>query len=382
MNTPKRSGPLGGVKIIEFAGIGPAPFASMLLSDMGADVVRIDRPGQGLAPSSEITSRGRRSIEMNLKDAADVARARDLVVHADVLIEGFRPGVMERLGLGPEPVMALNPQLVYARMTGWGQTGPLARIAGHDINYIALAGALSAIGPHGGHPVPPLNLVGDYGGGALYLVVGILAARLEAMRSGLGQVVDCAMCDGIVSLMSLFHSFAARGEWDDDKRGSNLLDGGAHFYTTYECADGRFIAVGALEPQFYEELCRLVGLDDPDFAEQGNRALWPELKRKAQVVFQRRTRQQWCDLLDHADACFAPVLTMAEAAQHPHLLARGSFVEIDGVVQAAPAPRFSRTPAAIQGLPPQRLTEAADVLREWSQDGNAAPSQERTQPLS
>jgi alpha-methylacyl-CoA racemase len=361
----KPSGPLRGTRVIEFAGLGPAPFAAMMLSDMGADVVRIDRVGQGTSPATDITSRGRRSVELDLKAPADVATARALVNAADVLIEGFRPGVMERIGLGPEDPAITNRKLVYARMTGWGQKGLLSRAAGHDINYIALTGALAAIGPRDGVPVPPLNLVGDYGGGALYLVTGILAALLEAQRSGRGQVVDCAMCDGVINMMTLFHSLAAEGKWDDTRRAANLLDGGAHFYRTYACADGRHIAVGALEPQFYALLCEKAGLTDPEFRVQNDPAQWPLLQEKAEALFRARTRAQWCEILEGTDACVAPVLALREVAEHPHIATRGCFVEVDGVLQSAPAPRFSRTPSAIQSPPPRETTDPREVLEAW-----------------
>lgn len=353
------------MRVVEFAGLGPAPFAAMMLSDMGADVVRIDRRGKGGLGKTDITNRGRRSVELDLKAPADLTAARMLVNAADVLVEGFRPGVMERLGLGPEDPAITNCKLVYARMTGWGQTGPLSAAAGHDINYIAVTGALAAIGPRDGVPTPPLNLVGDYGGGALYLVAGILAACFETLRSGKGQVIDCAMCDGVVNMMSLFHTFAADGRWDDTRRVANLLDGGAPYYRTYECADGRYIAVGALEPQFYATLCEKAGLAGPVFARQDRPQEWQTQGEQAAALFLSRTRAEWCSILEGTDACFAPVLTMSEAPGHPHLAARGSFVEVDGVVQSAPAPRFSRTPSAIQSPPPDSPMPAEDVLEAW-----------------
>jgi alpha-methylacyl-CoA racemase len=354
------SGPLAGLRVVEFAGIGPGPFAAMLLADMGADVVRIDRPGAAVRDPRDVTGRGRRNLTLDLKRPESVESALQLLEAADALIEGFRPGVMERLGLGPDPVLARNRRLVYGRMTGWGQAGPLAQAAGHDINYIALAGALGAIGP-AEKPVPPLNLVGDYGGGALYLVVGMLAGLIEARNSGRGQVVDCAMCDGAASLLSIFFTLLARGQWEE-RRASNLLDGGAPFYGTYACADGGFIAVGALEPQFYETLCRLAGLDAPEFRERGDRKRWPELRQKMQAVFKTRTRAQWCEILEGSDACFAPVLGLREASTHPHLVNRGTFLEREGVLQPAPAPRFSRTPSAIQAT---RASTPAEVLEDW-----------------
>ena len=361
------TGPLRGLRVIEFAGLGPAPFAAMMLSDMGADVVRIDRKGRGKTKPTDITSRGRRVIELDLKAPEDLATARRLVNAADVLIEGFRPGVMERIGLGPESPSITNRRLIYGRMTGWGQHGPLSAAAGHDINYIALTGALAAIGPRDGTPVPPLNLVGDYGGGALYLVAGILAARIEALQSGQGQVIDCAMCDGVIHMMSLFHSLAAEEQWDDTRRASNLLDGGAHFYRTYECADGRHVAVGALEPQFYALLCEKAGLSAPEFQDQNNKERWPDLQEKAEALFRTRSRSEWCALLEGTDACFAPVLTMEEAPQHRHLAERRNFVEVARVRQSAPAPRFSRTPSSIQSPPPDKASHALDILESWGE---------------
>jgi len=363
--TAGKPGPLSDLRVVEFAGLGPAPFACMMLADMGADVVRIDRKGTTTPRPTDITSRGRRVVELDLKQADDVAAARALINSADVLIEGFRPGVMERMGLGPDDPGITNPGLVYARMTGWGQTGPLSKAAGHDINYIAITGALAAIGTEESGPVPPLNLVGDYGGGALYLIAGILAARIEALRSGRGQVVDCAMCDGVVSMMTLFHSLKAEGLWDQNRRGANLLDGGAPFYGTYRCADGRFVAVGALEPQFYALLREKAGLDDPAFDAQNDRDNWPAFRRAAEAVFSTRTQAEWCDIMEGTDACFTPVLTMDEAAEHPHLVARSTFVEVGGVRQAAPAPRFSRTPSAVSS-PPNAPIEAATVLGQWT----------------
>jgi alpha-methylacyl-CoA racemase len=292
-----------------------------------------------------------------------------LAARADVLLEGFRPGVMERLGLGPEQLLALNPKLVYGRMTGWGQTGPLAAAAGHDINYIALSGALDAIGTPDGPPVPPLNLLGDYGGGSLFLVVGVLAAVLEARQSGCGQVVDCAICDGVVSMLSLFHTLSALGQWNS-QRGTNSLDGGAHYYTTYECADGRYIAVGAGEAKFYATFRKLAGLTDPAFDAQRDRSAWPSLKRKAQAVFRTKTRDEWMAIFEGNDACVVPVLSMSEAMQHPHLQARASAVDIDGLRQTAPAPRFSRTPSSVQ--PTRRVNSIAELRDYWSDECDAS----------
>jgi alpha-methylacyl-CoA racemase len=359
------SGPLNGLRIVEFAGIGPGPFAGMLLADMGADVVRIDRPGTPQRDVRDVVGRGRRSVVLDLKRPDGIDAALKLLDAADALIEGFRPGVMERLGLGPDTVLARNPRLVYGRMTGWGQAGPLAQAAGHDINYIALAGALGAIGT-AETPVPPLNLIGDYGGGALYLVVGVLAALVEAKNSGRGQVVDCAMCDGTASLLSMYFTLLARGHWQEG-RNSNLLDGGAPFYRTYECADGGFVAIGALEPQFYETLCRLAGLEEPEYRERNDRKRWPELRNKMQAVFKTRTRDQWCAILEGSDACFAPVLGLKEASTHPHLAQRETFVELDGVLQPAPAPRFSRTPSAVQAA---CTSSPAEILARWRAGGS------------
>ena len=362
--SPQRaSGPLAGIRIVEFAGIGPGPFACMLLADMGAEVVTLDRVGAGKNLKS-VAGRGRKVVELDLKDKACIAQALELLSHSDALIEGFRPGVMERLGLGPDVVQARNPRLVYGRMTGWGQEGPLANAAGHDINYISLTGALAAIGPRE-KPVPPLNLVGDFGGGALYLVVGVLAALLEAKRSGKGQVVDTAMCDGAASLMSMFFDMTAIGRWTEG-RDSNFLDGGAHFYGVYECACGNFISIGSIEPQFYALLRDLAGLNEPDFDAQMERKAWPGLKQKLVDVFKTKTREQWCKIMEGTDVCFAPVLTMAEAPQHPHMAARKVFVTRHGVTQPAPAPRFSRTASAIRE---SAKADIAEVTAAWKAHG-------------
>lgn len=360
------TGPLRGLRVVEFAGIGPGPFAGMLLSDMGAEVVRIDRPGIGGCDPRDFVSRGRRLVRLDLKTADGRDQALALLDHADALIEGFRPGVMERLGLGPEVVAERNPRLVYGRMTGWGQSGPLAHTAGHDINYVSLTGALSAIGPGDAGPVPPLNLVGDYGGGALYLVVGMLAALYEARDSGRGQVIDAAMCDGAASLMTQFFALAAMGRWNE-RREANLLDGGAHFYRTYQCADGRYLAIGAIEPQFYASLRELIGLSDPEFDHQGDPAHWPALRDKLAAIILTRTRDDWCRLLEGTEACVTPVLAMSEAPAHPHLAIRKTFVFNDGFAQPAPAPRFSRTPAAVRGGPPRHCDDAASVQAGWRQ---------------
>jgi len=359
------TGPLTGVRIVEFAGIGPGPFAAMLLADLGAEIIRIDRPGgHALYRRSAVITRGRATANADLKQQGDVARVLDLLERADALIEGFRPGVMERLGLGPEMVLARNPRLVYGRMTGWGQEGPLARAAGHDINYIAITGALAAIGPKA-HPVPPLNLVGDYGGGSLYLVMGLLAAIISAGRTGQGQVVDCAICDGVASLMATFCDFAGAGGWREERE-ANLLDGGAPHYRTYACADGRHVALGALEPQFYAQFRSLAGLDDdPEFDQRDDPAVRPRLHAKLESLFRSKTQAEWCRLLEGTDVCFAPVLPLSEAQAHPHLKARGTFVNVDGTVQPAAAPRFSRTPAAI-GPGSGRMT-LDEAIASWAE---------------
>ena len=369
MESSHPAGPLAGVRIVEIAAIGPVPYCAMLLSDLGAEVVRIDRAGgvdRGVLngdPRYELLNRGRRSVALDLKRPQGLEAALRLVARADALLEGFRPGVAERLGLGPEACLARNPKLVYGRMTGWGQDGPLAAAAGHDINYIALGGALHAIGRAGERPVPPVNLVGDFGGGALFLAMGVLSALLEASRSGRGQVVDAAMVDGVASLTTMLHGLLAAGSWVPE-RGVNLLDGGAPFYDTYETRDGQFVALGPLEPKFWAELVRGAGLD-VEGLQQEDPAHWPEIRRRLEALFRSRTRDEWCGLLAGTDACFAPVLSLAEAPGHPHLKARGTFVEIDGVVQPAPAPRFSRTPGRIQGPPRTPGQDTEEVLRAW-----------------
>ena len=362
-------GPLNGVKVVEFAGIGPGPFCGMLLSDLGADVVRIDRktgPVGGSRPTVDrfsVTARGRRSVALDLKHPDAIETCLKLVEQADIVFEGFRPGVMERLGLGPDVVLKRNPKIVYGRMTGWGQTGPLANAAGHDINYIALTGALHAIGT-GDKPIPPLNLVGDFGGGALYLAFGMLAALTHARASGQGQVVDAAMTDGAASLLAMFYGFRALGMWSGERR-NNMLDGGAHFYDTYQCACGNWIALGSIEPQFYSLLVEKAGLDDPQFKNQMNRAEWPELHEKLAAVIAVKSRDAWCEIMEGTDICFAPVLSLDEAPKHPHNVARETFVEIEGVVQPAPAPRFSATPGAIQAPPPGVGVHTETALADW-----------------
>jgi alpha-methylacyl-CoA racemase len=357
------SGPLSGLKIVEFAGIGPGPFCGMLLSDLGADVVRVDRKGSGRASPADVTSRGRRSVALDLKSPDAIEAVLKLLESADGLIEGFRPGVMERLGLGPDVVLARNPKLVFGRMTGWGQTGPYAKAAGHDMNYIAITGALHAIGTED-KPVPPLNLVGDFGGGALYLAFGLMAGIISARETGKGQVIDCAMSDGAASLMAMFYGFKGAGIWKDERR-TNLLDGGAHFYDTYQCADGKWISIGSIEPQFYALLLEKTGITDPEFANQMDRSAWPSLKAKLQDVLRTKTQAEWCAIMDATDICFAPVLDLEEAPKHAHNVARETFVTIEGVVQPAPAPRFSATPGAIQGPPPKIGAHNDEALADW-----------------
>jgi alpha-methylacyl-CoA racemase len=357
-------GPLAGYKVIELAGIGPGPLCGMLLSDMGAEVVRVDRltpAGLGVAmpPEFDLLCRGRRSIAINLSRKKGAATLLRLVEKADALIEGFRPGVTERLGVGPKDCLARNPKLVYGRITGWGQEGPLAHAAGHDINYISLVGALHSIGRAGEAPIPPLNLVGDYGGGGLYLAFGIVCGLLETSKSGQGQVVDAAMVDGAASLMTAFYGLRAMGVWTDH-RGENILDSGAHFYDVYQTADGKYISIGSIESKFYAELLRLTGLEGSDLPQQLDRIKWPEMREILRGVFKRKTRDEWCAIMEGTDACFAPVLSMEEAPDHPHNIARGTFLEIDGVIQPGPTPRFSRTNPEVQGSPakPGQHTDA------------------------
>ena len=356
-------GPLSGVKVVEFAGIGPGPFCGMLLSDLGADVVRIDRKGgRGGAPS-DVTARGRRSVAMDLKSPASIEACLKLFESADIVFEGFRPGVMERLGLGPDVALKHNPKLVYGRMTGWGQTGPYAQAAGHDMNYIAITGALHAIGTDD-KPVPPLNLVGDFGGGALYLAFGLMAGVISARATGKGQVIDCAMSDGAASLMAMFYGMKGSGVWQDQRR-SNLLDGGAHFYDTYQCSDGKWISIGSIEPQFYALLLEKTGINDPEFQSQMDRSKWPSLRAKLATVIASKTQAEWCELMDATDVCFAPILDLDDAPRHPHNVARQTFVEVAGVMQPAPAPRFSGTPGAIAGPPPKVGADNETALGDW-----------------
>ncbi len=360
------SGPLAGIRIVELAGIGPAPFACMMLADHGAEVIRIERPdakkgGQGGDPTKDILLRSRKVIAVDLKSADGIRVVRDLVASADGVVEGFRPGVAERLGLGPDVLLEATPRLVYGRMTGWGQDGPYAQAAGHDINYIALAGALHAFGRAGEKPTPPINMVGDFGGGGMMLAFGMVSALLHARTTGQGQVIDCAMTDGAALLMSMIWSFHGQGLWRD-ARGVNLLDTGAHFYDTYTCADGEYVAIGAIEPQFYAVLRDKAGLAaDPAFDRQMDPRSWPALKVKMAAMFATKTRDEWCTILEHGDACFAPVLSMRDAPKHPHNVARGTFVEAGGVVQPAPAPRYSRTPTTTPRMAGEN-SDMEDVL--------------------
>lgn len=369
MTLPASSaGPLHGMRVLEVGGIGPAPFACMMLADMGAQVVRIERAGAAIQERGP-TVRGRHLLDLDLKDPAACDRVRTLSRHCDVLVEGFRPGVMERLGLGPQALCEDNPKLVYARMTGWGQQGPLAQSAGHDIDYIAITGALHAMGPADREPPVPLNLVGDYGGGAMYLLAGILAASLEAQRSGRGQVVDAAICDGTLSMMSLFHHLRQAGQWHEE-RASNLIDGHAPFYRTYECQDGRFLAVGAIEPKFYAHLQHFAGWNDPVFEDPYDASRWPEMSRRASAIMRSRTRDEWVRMFEGSDACVAPVLSIEESLTHPHLQARDCFVEIEGLRQPAPAPRFERTPS--QARASVRAASIDELITLWHQPRGAS----------
>lgn len=359
------NGPLAGIRVVELAGIGPGPHGAMMLGDLGADVLRIERPGFvfGQEPPDAVL-RNRRIATLDLKDDRDLAELRDLLDTADVVIEGFRPGVAERLGIGPEIVTASNPRLVYARMTGWGQTGPLAARAGHDLNYVSVTGALNAIGRRGERPVVPINLVGDYGGGSMFLVQGVLAALVERSVSGRGQVIDVAMVDGVSVLTQQILSLHEMGKWHPD-RGTNTLDGGAPYYDTYGCADGKFVAVGALEPQFYSELLVGLGLRPAEVPDRDDPSNWPALRTVFAACFVQQTREHWTSLFESTDACVTPVLDFDEAAHHPHIELRGTRIDVDGVSQARPAPRFSRTPAHIPTAPPRREVAAADVVAEW-----------------
>ncbi|MGH9136962.1 MAG: CaiB/BaiF CoA transferase family protein [Acidimicrobiales bacterium] len=363
-------GPLNGIRIIEIAGIGPGPFAGMMLADMGADIVRIDRAqgvsgGDPSTPPADLLNRSRRSIGVDLKSPEGVEVVLQLVEHADALFEPFRPGVMERLGVGPDVCLARNPKLVYGRMTGWGQDGPYGPNAGHDINYIALAGALAHIGRAGVAPVPPLNLVGDFGGGGMLLAYGLVCGLLEVQRSGQGQVIDAAMVDGAAALMTMMYSFHAMGI-QSQERGSNMLDTGAHFYDVYETADGQYVSIGSIEPQFYAELVKVIGLEGEDLPYQFDKTAWPSMKERVAEIFRTKTRDEWCELLeDDQELCFAPVLSMLEAAEHPHNRARSTFTEVAGVLQPSPAPRFSRTPGAVAMPPPHAGQHSDAILAEW-----------------
>lgn len=368
-------GPLAGVKVIEMKGIGPGPYAGMLLADMGAEVIVVERSATptSIAPPSnlDINSRGKQSIVLDLKSPRGLETLLKLVATADVFFECYRPGVAERLGFGPDVCLQCNPKLVYGRMTGWGQTGPLAQSAGHDINYISLTGSLAAIGG-AEKPVPPLNLVGDYAGGSLFLVMGILAALFETQKSGQGQVIDAAIVDGSASLMTIFHTLGNLGLWSN-RREANMLDGAAHFYDCYETADGKFISIGSIEPQFYALLLEKAQLDPEVFKHQHDPAQWPQLKQRLVDIFKTRTRQYWCELMEGSDVCFAPVLDYSEAPQHPHNQARDTYTNIDGVVQPAPAPRFSRTACDTPASAPAEGADTQSVLRDWgfSQDDTA-----------
>jgi alpha-methylacyl-CoA racemase len=362
------AGPLSGIKVVEITGIGPGPFCAMMLADLGADVLRIDRSVTVRSPlpdkpSNDVLARGRRSIGVDLKNPEGVELVLKLIEKADVLTEGFRPGVMERLGLGPDVCLKRNPKLVYGRMTGFGQEGPMAQAAGHDINYIALAGALAHIGREGEKPLPPLNLVGDFGGGGMLLALGVCAALVERGRSGKGQVVDAAMVDGAATLMAFIHGFYASGGWGE--RGTNLLDTGAHFYDTYETKDGKYISLGSIEPQFYAELLQKTGLDKETLPNQMDRSQWRAMKQRLTALFKTKTRDEWCALMEGSDVCFAPVLTIPEAYKHPHNLARKTFVDVAGVTQPGPSPRFSRTPGEIKRPPPHPGQLGDEALAEW-----------------
>ncbi len=362
---------LSGIKVVEFAGIGPGPFACMMLADMGAEVIRIDRAGlvgkELRAPNVQTTLRGRRNLALDLKQPAAVEAALALIAKADILIEGFRPGVMERLGLGPDVVLKRNPKLIYGRMTGWGQDGPIAKTPGHDINYIALTGALHAIGTKAGGPVPPLNLVGDFGGGALYMVVGVLAAYIEAGRSGKGQIVDTSMVEGAASLMTPMFGALASGAWIEERE-SNRLDGGCHHYNVYETRDGRHICIGSNEPQFYQVMLETVGLGKAELPTQTDRAHWPEMRKRLAVIFKTKTRAEWTEIMEQKEICFAPVLAMSEAPKHPHNAARGSFVTVDDVVQPGPAPKFSRSSSNVQRGPAWAGEHSKEILADWGFD--------------
>ncbi len=360
-------GPLKGLKILEVGGIGPGPFCAQMLADLGAQVIRVDRNGNAYGakdPKYIVWHRSRKSINVDLKKPAGIETILRIIEQSDALIEGFRPGTMEKLGLGPEICLNRNPKLIYGRMTGWGQDGPLSQAAGHDINYIAITGALHAIGQKEETPPPPLNVLGDLGGGGMMLALGIMCALYETQKSGKGQVIDANVVDGTTALMGFFYTMTAGGMYQD-KRGSNILDGAAHFYNTYETLDGKYIAVGSIEPQFYELLLKHAGIDDPEFKDQMDQSKWPGLKEKLTEIFKTKTRDQWCQIMEGTDACFSPVLSLEEAQKHPHNIARKTFVEVDGVVQPAPAPRFSRTNPEIQSPPPIPGQDTDKVLADF-----------------
>jgi alpha-methylacyl-CoA racemase len=373
------SGPLAGTRIIEIAGIGPGPFAGFMLADLGADVIKVDRAqnaglGDPSRPPGDLLQRGKRSVAVDLKSPEGVEVVLQLAEHADAMFEPFRPGVAERLGIGPDAAMARNPKLVYGRMTGWGQDGPYAQSAGHDINYISLAGALFHMGRKGEGPMFPMNLVGDFGGGGMLLAYGLLAGLLSAARTGEGQVVDAAMVDGSASLMMMFHAFREMGMFREE-RGTNMLDSGAHFYDVYECADGEHVSIGSIEPQFYALLLEHTGLAGEDGAalpHQMDQSQWDALKERLRGIFKQKTRDEWCEIMEGTDVCFAPVLRMSEAAKHPHNVARGTFLELDGVLQPAPAPRFSATPGEVQRPPAHAGQHTAEILGEWLGADDAA----------
>ena len=367
-------GPLTGIRVVEMAGIGPGPFACMLLSDMGAEVIRVDRASGGnvLSDIGDVMNRGRKSIAVDLKNPEGVKAVLKLVATADILIEGFPPGVMEKLGLGPDVCLQVNPRLVFGRMTGWGQQGPLSHAAGHDINYIALTGALDSIGRADSGPIPPLNLVGDFGGGSMYLIMGVLAAYISRQTSGKGQVVDAAITDGVISLMTCMQGFKEMGMWEVGRQ-RNMLDGGAHYYDTYRCADGKYVSIGSIEPQFYALLIEKLGvdLDAGDFMAQFDKAKWPGHKQVIADRISEKTCAEWCQIMEGSDVCFAPVLDMNEAPRHPHNKARNSFVKLNGIVQTAPAPRFSETPGKIQGAPVAPGSDTRAVLSSLGLDVDA-----------